>query len=231
MFRLLFRTILWLFVASLGYLVLCKWMLPPVTLTQLSDRLQGQSVQYQPVKWDAISPEMKLAVIASEDQLFPDHKGFDWKAVQESMDGQRSGKGGTRPAGAAASTISQQVAKNVFLWQGTGWSRYVRKALEVPYTWLIETLWGKKRILEVYLNVAQTGTGIYGVEAASQLYFGKLARQLSGNEAARIAAALPNPVRYTVQPLSSYVKRRSDWILRQMNNLRGYPEVKKLVTD
>ncbi len=174
---------------------------------------------------------MKLAVIAAEDQLFPNHEGFDKKAIEQSLAGERAGKKGTRPAGAAASTISQQTAKNVFLWQGTGWSRYVRKGMEVPYTWLIERLWGKKRILEVYLNVAQTGAGIYGAEAAAQEYFHKPAARLSTTEAAQIAACLPNPVRFTVRPLSSYVKRRAGWIQVQMKNLRDYPEVGELLKE
>lgn len=230
MVRFLFRLVFYLFIASLVYLVLCKWIMPPTTLTQLSDRLSGKTVKYTPVKGTEISSEMKLAVIAAEDQLFPDHKGFDAKAIEESLAGERAGRKGKRPPGAAASTLSQQTAKNAFLWQGTGWSRYVRKALEVPYTWLIENIWGKKRILEVYLNVAQTGDGIYGAEAAAREYFNKSATTLSTAEAAQIAACLPNPVRYTVRPLSSYVRRRAGWIQRQMKNLRDYPEVQKLAS-
>ncbi len=205
--------------------------MPPTTLTQIGARIAGKTVVYKPVSYADISPAMKLAIIAAEDQLFPAHKGFDWKAVEESLKGERAGKSGTRSIGAAASTISQQTAKNVFLWQGKGWSRYVRKVLEIPYTWLIEKIWGKKRILAIYLNVAQTGDGLYGVEAAADTYFDKNAGNLSKGEAAQIAAALPNPVVYTVKPQSSYVRRKSKWILAQMANLDGYPEIQKLTTN
>ncbi len=229
LFRFVFRMLTWAFGLSLVYLLVCKWMLPPTTLTQLADRFTGKTVQYVPVRYEAISSDMKLAVLAAEDQLFPEHNGFDWKAVNESLSGQRAGRKGTRPVGAAASTISQQTAKNVFLWQGNGWSRYVRKVLEVPYTWLIEKIWGKQRILEVYLNVAQTGDGRYGVEAAAQTYFGKRAARLTSGEAAQIAASLPNPILYTVKPQSAYVRRRLAWLQRQMNNLRGYPKIQELI--
>lgn len=231
LFRSLFRLLFAAFGLSLLYLVACKWVMPPTTLTQLADRFGGKSVQYRPVAFKAISPSMKLAVLAAEDQLFPTHRGFDWKAVNESLSGQRAGRKGTRPAGAAASTISQQTAKNVFLWQGNGWSRYARKVLEVPYTWLIEKIWGKQRILEVYLNVAQTGDGLYGVEAAANTFFDKGAGKLNRNEAAQIAASLPNPVFYTVKPQSAYVRRRSAWILQQMTNLSSYKEIQDLLRD
>lgn len=231
LFRFIFRLLTWIFGLSLLYLLACKWIMPPTTLTQLADRLNGKAVQYKPVAYKAISPNMKLAALAAEDQLFPTHKGFDWKAVNESLNGQRAGRKGTRPVGAAASTISQQTAKNVFLWQGNGWSRYVRKALEAPYTWLIEKIWGKQRILEVYLNVAQTGDGLYGVEAASQTYFKKPALQLSRAEAAQIAASLPNPVVYTVKPQSAYVRRKSAWVQKQMTNLTGYKEIRVLLSE
>lgn len=229
--RFVFRLLGSLFGLSLLYLLACKWILPPITPTMIAARMEGKTIRYKPVAYKTIAPDMKLAVIAAEDQLFPAHKGFDWKAVKESLNGQRAGRKGKRPAGAAASTISQQTAKNVFLWQGTGWSRYVRKILEVPYTWLIEQIWGKERILEVYLNVAQTGDGIYGVEAASETFFGKNSGKLTRKEAAQLAATLPNPVVYTVQPPSAFVRRRSTWILKQMNNLRGDTEIRKLTSN
>ena len=228
-FRTFFRLLIGSFCLSLLYLIACKWILPPLTLTQLADRLQGKTVRYQPVSYENMAPDMKLAVLAAEDQLFPVHKGFDWRAVRESLNGERGGKKGNRPVGAAASTISQQTAKNVFLWQGKGSSRYVRKVLEIPYTWLIENIWGKQRILEVYLNVAQMGDGIYGVEAAAGVYFRKTAAQLSRAEAAHIAAALPNPVIYTVKPVSAYVRRKSAWVQKQMANLRGYEKIRELI--
>jgi monofunctional biosynthetic peptidoglycan transglycosylase len=126
------------------------------------------------------------------------------------------------------STISQQTAKNVFLWQGRSW---LRKALEVYFTFMIEKIWGKKRILEVYMNVAEMGDGIFGIEKASQKYFTKSAANLSRQEAAMIAACLPNPRRYSVKPVSRYVSVRSGWILRQMNNLQADPDIQKIVNN
>jgi monofunctional biosynthetic peptidoglycan transglycosylase len=218
-----------LFLLSLGYLVLCRWVYPPITITQLSSLVEGAGLKRDYVSGEKISPNLRLAVIASEDQLFPDHNGFDWGAVEKSLKGERQGRKGKRPVGAAASTLSQQTAKNVFLWQGGGWSRYVRKVLEAPYTGLIELIWAKRRILDVYLNVAEMGPGIYGAEAASRAYFHKPASQLSRKEAAMIAACLPSPSRFTVVPLSKRVAGRTPWILRQMANLEGDPEVHLLI--
>ena len=127
-----------------------------------------------------------------------------------------------------ASTISQQTAKNVFLWQGRSW---LRKGLEVYFTFMIEKIWGKKRILEVYMNVAEMGDGIFGIEKASQKYFTKSAANLSRQEAAMVAACLPNPRRYLVKPVSRYVSVRSGWILRQMNNLQVDPDIQKIVNN
>lgn len=209
------------------YVLLCKWILPPITITQLSALVQGDGLKRDYVSWEEISPNVKLAAIASEDQLFVQHKGFDWNALEKSVQGVSKKK--NRPKGAAASTISQQTAKNVFLWQGSGWGRYVRKVPEVFYTKMIEWIWGKQRILEVYLNVIEMGRGIYGIEAASQAYFNKSAKNLTRQEAAMIIAALPNPKRFTVKPLSKRVKWRSQGILRQMNFVSGYPEIQDLI--
>ena len=129
---------------------------------------------------------------------------------------------------AAASTISQQVAKNVFLWQGRGW---IRKGLEAYFTFMIELIWGKKRILEVYLNVIEMGRGIYGIEAASRSYFNKPAASLTRMEAAMIASCLPNPKNYTVKPLSNYVAGRRQWVLQQMNNLEGDPDIQNIIKE
>jgi monofunctional biosynthetic peptidoglycan transglycosylase len=168
-----------------------------------------------------MSYNIKLAVLSSEDQLFPDHNGFDFKSIEKAMKHNRKSK-----SLRGASTISQQVAKNVFLWQHGG---YFRKALEVYFTFMIEKLWGKKRILEMYLNVAETGKGIFGVDAAAKKYFNKSAKNLSGTEAAMIAACLPNPKEFTVKPLSRYVSIRHQWILNQMAHLDGDPDIKKLL--
>lgn len=168
-----------------------------------------------------MSNNIKLAVLSSEDQLFPDHNGFDFKSIEKAMKHNRKSK-----SLRGASTISQQVAKNVFLWQHGG---YFRKALEVYFTFMIEKLWSKKRILEMYLNVAETGKGVFGVDAAAKKYFNKSAKNLSRSEAAMIAACLPNPKIFTVKPLSRYVSIRHQWILRQMAHLEGDPDIKKLL--
>lgn len=220
-----FRFILYLFAASLLYVLVCKWITPPITITQLGAVFSGYGLKRDYVSWDEISPNVKLAAIASEDQLFPDHEGFDWKSIEKSMEG----KNKKRKKGAGASTISQQTAKNVFLWQGHGIMRYIRKAPEVVYTQLIEWVWGKKRIMHVYLNVIEMGPGVFGIEAAAQQYFNKSAKNLSRAEAAMIIASLPNPKKFTVKPLSRRVKWRYPHIMRQMGHLEGDPDVRKLV--
>ncbi len=227
MIRSFFKILWYLFLGSLVYLLLCKWVFPPVTLTQLGSLTAGDGLKRDYVSWEDISPNVKLAAIASEDQLFPDHEGFDWKAIEKSLDQKQTRK--RRPRGAAASTISQQVAKNVFLWQGSGWTRYVRKVPEMFYTKAIEWVWGKERILEVYLNVIEMGRGIYGIEAASRQYFHKSAKNLSRQEAAMIIACLPNPKKFTVVPVSRRVKWRTPAILRQMSLIESDPEVRSLI--
>jgi monofunctional biosynthetic peptidoglycan transglycosylase len=171
---------------------------------------------------DRMSPNIKLAVIASEDQLFPDHDGFDIKAIKKAMKYNEKHPAKTR----GASTISQQVAKNVFLWQGRS---YFRKGLEVYFTFMIEKLWSKERILQTYLNVAETGKGIFGVQAAAKTYFNKDAKNLTRAEAAMIAACLPNPKVYTVKPLSRYVSNRYDNIMQQINSIQSDPDINALI--
>ena len=171
-------------------------------------RLQQQWRDY-----DRISRQLALAVIASEDQLFPAHGGFDFKQIQKALDDAERGR---RARG--ASTISQQVAKNLFLWNGHSW---VRKGMEAWFTLLIETLWSKQRILEIYLNIAEFGRGIYGAEAAAQVFFHKPAASLSRAEAARLAAVLPNPIRYKAENPGRYVLRRQAQIEAQMVVLGG----------
>ncbi|MBS1777167.1 MAG: monofunctional biosynthetic peptidoglycan transglycosylase [Bacteroidetes bacterium] len=229
MFRFFVRTLFGLLVVSMLYLVVCKWIFPPVTITQMGALFGGYGLKRDYVNWNEISPNVKLAALASEDQLFPDHDGFDWQAIEKSLDNQQSNKKKKRPAGAAASTISQQTAKNVFLWQGSGWSRYVRKVPEAFYTKMIEWIWGKKRILEVYLNVIEMGPGIFGIEAASRQYFHKSANSLSRQEAAMIIACLPNPKKFTVVPQSKRVKWRTPAIVRQMSLIESDPDVQTLI--
>jgi monofunctional biosynthetic peptidoglycan transglycosylase len=160
---------------------------------------------------EEISPHLYRAVIASEDQKFLNHNGFDWEALESALADYRLGK---RLRG--GSTISNQTAKNVFLWPGRN---FVRKGLEAYFTVLIELFWSKERILEVYLNVIEMGDGLYGAEAAAQRYFKKPASKLTRQEAALIAAILPNPIRWRADHPTAYIKKRQDWILRNMNNL------------
>lgn len=211
-----------LVVLQFAYIILLRWIDPPITLTQLGSVFQGYGLSRDYVSIKNISPNMRLAVMASEDQLFPDHDGFDWTSIKKAL--KHNKRKPTRVRG--ASTISQQVAKNVFLWQGRSW---VRKGLEVYFTFMIETFWSKERILSVYLNVAEMGKGIFGVEAASQKYFKKPAKKLTRGEAAQLAAVLPNPKKYAVRPLSNFVQRRAAWIQRQMNNLETDADVAALL--
>lgn len=222
MLRILKKIFLFLFIGQFVYIIALKWIDPPITLTQLGSVLSGDGLKRDYVGYDEMSPNIKLAVISSEDQVFPDHNGFDFKSIKKAMAYNEKKPGRVR----GASTISQQVAKNVFLWQGRSW---IRKGFEVYFTFMIELIWGKKRILEVYLNVAEMGKGIYGVEAASRTYFSKPAKNLTRREAAMIAAALPNPVKYTVKPLSRYVSIRSGWVQRQMANIDGDEDVRLVI--
>ncbi len=169
-----------------------------------------------------MSYNAKLAVIASEDQLFVDHGGFDWKSIQKAMKYNERKPGRVR----GASTISQQVAKNVFLWQGKS---FIRKGLEAYFTFMIELIWGKKRILEMYLNVSEMGEGIFGIERAANIYFNKSADGLSRQEAALVAACLPNPKRLKVKPASNYVMARSRKIVQQMNFLYPDPDIQQVI--
>jgi len=168
-------------------------------------------VRYDWVPWARIAPAAGLAMVAAEDQKFPEHWGFDFEAIDKALDHNKRSR---RMRG--ASTISQQTAKNLFLWSGRS---YIRKGLEVGYTLLIETFWPKRRVLEMYLNIAQFGPGVYGVEAAAQTYFHKSAARLSHSEAALLAAVLPNPVRLRVDRPSAYVLGRANQIEGQMQAL------------
>lgn len=199
--------------------VLVLRFVPPVTSAFMAARYaEGvfgsrayTAIDYRWVNWKKISPNMPLAAVAAEDQKFPDHFGFDFDAMADAFE--RLEEDGRLRGG---STISQQVAKNLFLWKGQS---FFRKGIEAGFTVLIETFWPKRRILEVYLNIAEFGDGVYGVEAAAQRYFGKPAAKLSQREAARLAAVLPNPIRFKAAAPSAYVERRTARIERQMRNL------------
>jgi monofunctional glycosyltransferase len=218
------KVFLWAVILQFVYLVLVKWVDPPLTITQAVSFITGNGLKRDYISYDEMGPNIKLAVIAAEDQLFPDHDGFDVKAIKKAM--KYNEKHPTKTRG--ASTISQQTAKNVFLWQHGGW---FRKGLEVYFTFMIEKLWSKNRILENYLNVAEMGEGIFGVQAAAKAYFNKDAKNLTRAEAAMIAACLPNPKVYTVKPMSRYVGTRYGNILKQMNNLDGDPDIDTIVKD
>jgi monofunctional biosynthetic peptidoglycan transglycosylase len=218
------KLFLWLFFLQLLYIVILKWVDPPITITQLVSLLKGDGLKRDYVSLLAMSSNTKLAIVSSEDQQFPDHNGFDWKSIEKAMEYNKKKPNRVR----GASTLSQQTAKNVFLWQGRSW---FRKGLEMYFTQMIEWVWGKKRILEVYMNVAEMGRGVYGIEAAAQQYFKKPAAIITRNEAAQIAACLPNPKIYTVKPLSKYVAIKSGWVLRQMNNLEGDADVQALIFE
>lgn len=220
----------WCFITSLVYIIICRWLMPPITITQISNSFSyGLKRDY--VSWNEISYNVKLAAIASEDQAFPDHGGFDWDAIEKSLKPKKKNKKTKIPLGGGASTITQQVAKNVFLWQGGGITRYVRKVPEIYFTKMIEWVWGKRRILEVYLNTIEMGKGIFGIEAAAQSYFHKSAKNLTREEAAKIIACLPNPKIFTVVPMSSRVSWRYPQILREMHNIEDDEDVQEIIKN
>src|SRR5699024_979370 len=208
-------------VLSIIVFFICCVLLFRVVPVPFSSYMLQQAVQnsfnshyhtrHQWISLDQIAPSMQLAVIAAEDQKFPKHWGFDLDAIEKAIKRNQSSK---RTFG--ASTISQQTAKHLFLWSDRSW---LRKGLEIPITLSLELFWSKKRILEVYLNIAEFGEGIFGVEAASRFYFNKSAAKLTSSQAALLAAVLPNPLIYKANKPSSYVQSRQRWILRQMQQL------------
>ena len=208
---------------------LLRWIHPVTSAWMLEARWHamaagehGYKTDFEWVDLEQISPNAAVAVIASEDQQFPFHGGFDVKSIRESV---RASEHGKKLRG--ASTISQQVAKNLFLWNGG----FVRKAIEAYFTVLIEAMWPKERILEVYLNIAEFGHGVYGVEAASHRYFHKPAARITSSEAALLAAVLPNPIRLRVDRPSAYVLSRQNWILGQMRGLGGASYLKSIEAE
>ena len=207
------RLIVWFIAASLALTAIYRFVPVPVTLTMLMDP-NGFTRDWTPLS--RIDRNMVAAVIAGEDGKFCQHNGFDTEAIEKAIE--RNARGGLLRGG---STISQQTAKNVFLWQGTGWTRYLRKGLEVWFTVLIETLWDKRRIMEVYLNVAETGIGTYGVEAGAQRYYKKSAARLSRVEAARIAAALPSPKKRAVTGAKGFTRRHGNVIAARSRVVKG----------
>ncbi|MBL7696731.1 MAG: monofunctional biosynthetic peptidoglycan transglycosylase [Chitinophagaceae bacterium] len=216
------RVLLVLFLLHFVYILLLKWVNPPITITQLGSLISGDGLKRDYIDLEDMSVYSKLAFIAAEDQKFPDHGGFDWKSIGKAMDYNKRNPNKIR----GASTISQQVAKNVFLWQGRS---NFRKGLEMYFTFMIELVWSKERILEMYMNVSETGEGIFGIEAASQALFRKPAKKLTRREAALIASSLPNPKIYTIAPMSKYVAEKYPRVLRYMASLEKDEDIQKLV--
>lgn len=213
-FKWVKRIIIGLFLLSIVLTFTYKWITVPFTELMLKRYfINGSKIEKKWIPINSISNSIQLAVVSSEDQNFIKHHGFDFKQIQKVLEDQQEG-GRVR----GASTISQQTAKNVFLWDG---KNYIRKGLEAYFTCLIEWVWGKKRIMEVYLNVIEFGDGIYGIEAASQHYFGKSASNLTKAESATLAALLPNPRKYGKNINGRYIQKRKIWILKQMRNLGG----------
>lgn len=201
-----------LFLTSVALVVPLRWVEPVTTAFMLRDASGRNPVLYEWLAWRDIGTAATLAVVAAEDQKFADHFGFDMKSIRDSI--------GTYQEGGAlrgASTITQQVAKNLFLWRGRS---FVRKGLEAYFTFLIELSWPKSRIVEMYLNIAELGPGIYGVPAASRYYFRKDSSRISDSEAALLAAVLPNPHVLQIDRPSAYVRERQRWIRQQMDRLR-----------
>jgi monofunctional biosynthetic peptidoglycan transglycosylase len=210
------RTVLTFVILSLFIVVPFRWLNPPVTMV-MADRWLGSDDNFQLkqhwLSWDKMPKQAALAVVASEGQLFPMHAGFDFDAIFKVLGSLGSG----RPL-RGASTISQQVARNVYLWTGRSW---VRKGLEVWFTMLIELTWGKQRILEVYMNVAEWGEGVFGLEAASLYHFGKSAKRLSPMQMALLASCLPSPLKYSPVNPDQNVYDRARWNLQQQQRLGG----------
>ncbi len=211
------KIMMWFFISTIGVVIIYRFIPPPVTplmvirlFEQAADEKRDIRLSKDWVSLEDMSPSMPLAVITSEDQKFEEHFGFDIEAIEKAQKYNERHKG-KKVKG--ASTISQQTAKNVFLWPQRS---YVRKGFEVYFTFLIELLWSKERIMEVYLNVIEMGDGIYGAEAASQAYFDKPVSKLNNSQAALIAACLPNPIKWSPARPTAYIKRKQAWIVRHM---------------
>lgn len=214
-FKFFFKVFVGFIIVSVVSVIIFRWL--PVPLTPLmiircvEQKSEGKSMtlKHDWVNIEEISPKLQLAVVCSEDQNYLKHYGFDWGAIEKAMKGNEKGKkirGG--------STISQQAAKNVFLWPGRS---YVRKAFEAYFTLLIELIWSKKRIMEVYLNSIEMGNGVYGAESAAQHWYKTSAKKLNKDQSAGIAAILPNPIKYVANPPTSYILKRKEWIKKQMS--------------
>ena len=215
--RPLLTLLLILALIPIGGVVLHRFVPPLFTILMVKQAVAGHGMDYRWRSLDRISPRLVEAVIAAEDARFCQHHGFDVEAIQKAMEANERAEQRGSDKRRGASTISQQTAKNVFLWPSRDW---VRKGLEVGYTGLIELVWGKRRIMEMYLNVAEWAPGVYGAEAASQHWFHKSAQNLTAREAARLAAILPSPRRYKAASPGPYIRRRASRIQAAMGTVR-----------
>ncbi len=225
--KIILKSFVGFFFITAFVVLLFKWINPPTSSIMIQRKISAlfegkkkQVILNEWVGYNSISKYMALAVIASEDQNFPNHFGFDVEQIEKAI--KKSQRGG-RLRG--ASTITQQVAKNLFLWEG---KNFIRKGIEAYFTVLIELLWSKQRILEVYLNITEMGDMIFGIRAASEIYFHKPPSKISAEQAALIAATLPNPIRFSAKHPSGYIIRRTFWILAQMKSLGGVSYLKNL---
>ncbi len=213
--RFLLRITIWFLILSIASVIFFRFVPVPLTPLMIIRCVEQKSdgkelrLKHDWVSIEEINEKLQLAVVCSEDQNYLKHDGFDWGAIKKAMAQNKKGK---RIRG--GSTITQQTAKNVFLWPGRS---YIRKGLEAYFTFLIELFWSKERIMEVYLNSIEMGDGVYGAEAAARFWFKKSASKLTKDEASAIAAILPNPVKYIANPPSKYVQSRKNWIKQQMN--------------
>ena len=222
--RFIFLWLPFLFIViSISQVLILRWVDPFTSSFMIGRQVDAWlekdwdfRVSYEWKDEDQLSRHLPIALVAAEDQKFPEHDGFDFEAMEKALENNKKNKkikGG--------STISQQVAKNLFCWNGRGFMRYLRKPFEAWYTLLIEVMWPKHRIIEVYANIAEFGDGVYGAESAAKRFFGKSAKNLTANESARLAAVLPNPKKYSAKNPGPYVNRRARWIQRQMRQLGG----------
>jgi monofunctional biosynthetic peptidoglycan transglycosylase len=225
--KIILKIFLWFIFLSIFFVLLLKWINPPTSSIMIQRKIEAvitfkdrQMTAYEWFSYDDISKQMAIAVIAAEDQNFPFHFGFDFEQIEKAIEQSNRGR---KLRG--ASTITQQVAKNLFLWEGRS---FIRKGFEAYFTVLLELLWSKERILEVYLNIIETGDMIFGVGAASQIYFKKLPAKLTRSQAALLAATIPNPKRFSARNPSGYIFRRQSWILGQMSSLGGTSYLKNL---
>lgn len=215
-----------IFISSVLIVFLLRWINPVTSSIMIQRQIESiftgefDYIKYSWVDYDNCSPYLPIAFVAAEDQNFPNHFGFDVKEIKKAL---KQYERGRRIRG--ASTITQQVAKNLFLWEGKS---FIRKGVEAYFTVLIELLWDKKRILEVYMNIAEFGDMIFGVKMASLAYYKKLPSKVSASQAALLAAVLPNPLRYSVIRPTGYVRGRQNWILKQINSLGGPEYLKEL---